>query len=193
MTRISRILALIFIVFIKEGSEWKWLPDPKSIWYPKQVVLSDPITQAEESIEKDPPVQSSWGSLRTLDTENRYSWKDFPAAIRSEALPSTRGGQARDSDLNTAYRGVCTSRTGIFVLWRTERMVLPKKISPMRRCPCAVMAMRSHFPFAATLRISSGGSPSARWVETSRSLRRNFSATDSRYLRSVFISSDSAS
>src|SRR5436190_2345249 len=55
------------------------------------------------------------------------------------------------------------------------------------------MAIKSHCSSLAVLRISDGGSPSARWAETSRPSARNFAAVASRYPRSSFISCDSAS
>src|SRR5206468_2358992 len=72
-------------------------------------------------------------------------------------------------------------------------MVLPKIRSPIRRWPCVVIAIKSHRSRSAVLRISDGGSPSARWAETSRPSARNFVAVASRYPRSSFISCDSAS
>src|SRR6266699_1879509 len=72
-------------------------------------------------------------------------------------------------------------------------MVLPKIRSPIRRWPCVVIAIKSHCSRSAVLRISDGGSPSARWAETSRPSARNFAAVASRYPRSSFISCDSAS
>src|SRR5437667_4686531 len=63
--------------------------------------------------------------------------------------------------------------TGTCALCRTSLIVLPKSRSPNKRCPCAVIAIKSHCRSSAAFKIPCAGSPRARKVSTVKPRARN--------------------